>query len=314
MRVGTQQARLIVVVWALLGVGTCFASDQVRLDDFQDISGWKVTASEGSSASVVQEPGPTGNAMRIGFDLNPGGGYIIVRKEFSLALPANYAFTFNLRGDAKPNNFEFKLVDPSGKNVWWRRQRDFSFSTEWQRTVIRKSRIDFAWGPSGRELKRIGAIEFALSAGVGGKGSIWIQDLDFEEREPLSREGPSAPTVTASTSLPGHEPPLLLDNDENTSWKSQALPDSQWVVIDFHQNWEYGGLIIDWDPNDYATAYEVQTSNDGAHWTRAYAATATNGGRDYVYMPDAESRYIKLDLLRSSRGEDTPSRRWRCSR
>jgi len=301
MRVGAQQARLIVVVWALLGVGTCFASDQVRLDDFQDISGWKVTASEGSSASVVQEPGPTGNAMRIGFDLNPGGGYIIVRKEFSLALPANYAFTFNLRGDAKPNNFEFKLVEPSGKNVWWRRQRDFSFSTEWQRTVIRKSRIDFAWGPSGRELKRIGAIEFALSAGVGGKGSIWIQDLDFEERELLSREGPSAPTVTASTSVPGHEPPLLLDNDDNTSWKSQAPPDSQWVVIDFHQNREYGGLIIDWDPNDYATAYEVQTSNDGAHWTRAYAATATNGGRDYVYMPDAESRYIKLDLLRSSR-------------
>jgi hypothetical protein len=302
MRVSAQQARLIVVVWALLGVGTCFASDQQRLDDFRDISGWKVTASEGSSASVAQEPAPTGNAMRISFDLNPGGGYIIVRKEFSLALPANYAFTFNLRGDAKPNNFEFKLVDQSGKNVWWRRQRDFSFPTEWQRTVIRKSRIDFAWGPSGRELKRIAAIEFALSAGVGGKGSIWIQDLDFEEREPLSREGPSAPTVTASTSVPGHEPPLLLDNDENTSWKSQALPDSQWVVIDFHQNWEYGGLIIDWDPNDYATAYEVQTSNDGTHWTRAYAATATSGGRAYAYMPDAESRYVKLSLLRSSRG------------
>jgi hypothetical protein len=296
-----QKGWLILVALALLA-GTCLASEQTRLDDFEDLSGWKVTASEGSSVWLVQEAGPTGKAMRIGFELNPGGGYIIVRKEFSLALPANYAFTFNLRGDAKPNNFEFKLVDPSGKNVWWRKQRDFSFPSEWQRTVIRKSRIDFAWGPSGRELKKIGAIEFALSAGVGGKGSIWIEDLEFEEREPLSREGPTAPTVTASTSLPGHEPALLLDNDASTSWRSQAFPDQQWVLIDFRQNWEYGGLIIDWDPHDYATAYEVQTSTDGTHWAHAFGGTAANGGRSYIYMPDAESRYIKLALLRSSRG------------
>jgi hypothetical protein len=291
----------MVATLALLA-GTCLALEQTRLDDFEDLSGWKATASEGSSVWLVQEAGPTGKAMRISFDLNPGGGYIIVRKEFSLALPANYAFTFNLRGDAKPNNFEFKLVDPSGKNVWWRKQRDFSFPSEWQRTVIRKSRIDFAWGPSGRELKKIGAIEFALSAGVGGKGSIWIADLEFEEREPLSREGPTAPTVTASTFLPGHEPPLLLDKDVATSWRSRPFPDRQWVVIDFHQNWEYGGLIIDWDPHDYATAYEVQTSTDRTHWVPAYSGSAASGSRSYIYMPDAESRYIRLDLLHSSRG------------
>src|SRR5262249_55019709 len=98
------------------------ARAQAVLDNFEDVSGWTTSASEGTEAWIVQEPGHTGMSLRVGFDLNVGGGYIIVRKSFSLPLPENYAFTFYLRGDAPRNNFEFKLLDPSGKNVWWRKQ------------------------------------------------------------------------------------------------------------------------------------------------------------------------------------------------
>src|SRR5262249_25823896 len=158
-----------------------------------------VSASEGTNVWMLSEPGHTGMGMRVGFDLNSGGGYIRVRKTFSIPLPANYAFTFFLRGEAPTNNFEFKLVDPSGKNVWWRKTRDFNSPTEWQQITERKSRMEFAWGPAaGRELKQVGAIEFAISAGTGGKGSIWIDDLQFEERAPSSPTGVT-PTVTAST-------------------------------------------------------------------------------------------------------------------
>ncbi len=279
----------------------CSAATETLLDDFTDISGWKASASEGSNVWLVQEEGYTGKAMRIGFDLNPGGGYILVRKDFAISLPANYAFTFYMRGDAPVNNFEFKLVDASGKNVWWRKQRDFAAPGQWQRMTIRKSRIEFAWGPSGRELKRVGSIELAISAGTGGKGSIWIDDLEFEEREPLSREA-LAPIVSASTSTAGHEPAFLLDDDAQTSWKSAAQPSGQWVLIDLNKNWEYGGLVIDWDPEDYATAYKVETSIDGTHWSQAYGTSAAVGGRDYVYMPDTESRYIRLNLQSSNRG------------
>src|SRR5512139_316235 len=102
-----ERGQLILIALLLL-TGTCFASTEVLLDDFKDVGGWKATASEGSTVWVVQEPSHTGQAMRIGFELNPGGGYILVRKEFSIALPENYAFTFNLRGEAQVNNFEFK--------------------------------------------------------------------------------------------------------------------------------------------------------------------------------------------------------------
>jgi len=56
------------------------------------------------------------------------------------------------------------------------------------------------------------------------------------------------------------------------------------------------------DPLDFATAYRVQVSDDAETWTTSYVVAAGNGGRDWVYMPDAESRYVRLALERSSRG------------
>jgi len=272
------------------------------LDDFEELSGWTAIASEGTRVSITHEPGQNGMAMRIAFELNTGGGWAIVRKSFSLALPANYAFNFQLRGEGRPNNFEFKLVDAKGRNVWWRNQRDMVFPREWQGMTIRKSRLEYAWGPgSGAELKQVGAIEFAISGGEGGSGSVWLDDLTFAEREPAAHD-PVTPEVQASSALPGFEPAFVLDQDPQTRWRSEPLPREQSVTLDFVRNHEYGGLVIDWDRDDYATAFEVETSSDGERWASAYRTTTGHGGRDYVYMPDAESRFVRIELTRSSRG------------
>ncbi len=228
---------------------------------------------------------------------------MIARKAFEVSLPANYAFAFQMRAEATPNNFEFKLVDRAGENVWWYRQRDFNFPAEWQQITIKKRRLEFAWGPAGGGApKRIAAIEFAISAGAGGRGSVWIDELRLVEREPEDHVH-LKPKVSASTSAADHDPGLILDQDPQTSWRSGALAANQWVLIDFLRTREYGGLVIDWDPEDYATAYQVQVSDDGESWTPAYVTTRGNGGRDYVYMPDAESRYMRLELQQSSRGQ-----------
>jgi hypothetical protein len=75
------------------------------------------------------------------------------------------------------------------------------------------------------------------------------------------------------------------------------------LLIDFLKHREFGGLVVDWDPEDFATEYNVQISNDGIEWTRAYSVTAGNGRRDYIPLPDAESHYLKLELVQSSRGQ-----------
>ena len=270
------------------------------LDDFEDVSGWSAQASPGASLEIAQDAGKTGNAMRLDFDFRGGAGFVIARKAFALALPANYAFTFELKGAARPNTLEFKIVEPKGDNVWWRVQRDYPFPREWQHVAVKKSRLERAWG-LGRAAgpKKVAYLEIALSTGEGGKGSIWIDDLRLEEREAPSRAD-LPPVVTASTFAPGHEPRLVLDQDPQTSWRSGELAAEQWLQLDFQKRREYGGLVIDWDPENYATSYAVQVSDDAENWTPAYVSMAGNGGRSYVYMPDGESRYVRLALTQSS--------------
>ena len=277
------------------------ADAQTALDDFEQLSGWTSNASDGATVSISQDAGANGLSMRVDFDLPKDGGWIIIRKAVDLTMPDNYAFTYRLRGQAPQNNFEFKLIDPTGKNVWWRVRRDYTFPSDWQVDTIRKARIVVAWG-SPPNPRKVGAIEFAVSTGNGGKGTFWIDDLQFEEREPASQYRRTA-KVTASSALPDHSPPLALDPDRSTSWRSDPSDEAQWLLIDFVRQRDYGGLAIDWDPVDYATAYRVEVSDDGDKWTTAFVQAHGHGGREFIYMPDAESRYVRIVLEHSSRGQ-----------
>jgi hypothetical protein len=277
-------------------------ADGVLLDDFEQIAGWTAVTSAGAQLSINSDSGYEGQGMRLDFEFQGAGGYVNVQKTFSLPLPENYDFSFYLRGEAPKNNFEFKLVDPTGQNVWWRNLRNFEFPKEWQRIRVKKARFEKAWGPAkGAVLDHVSAIEFTVAAGTGGKGSVWIDEVQFHAKEPADND--ETPLIRASTSFPGHAPEHLLDENPQTTWRSEVTNAPQHIVLDFLRNREYGGLLIEWGADDYATAYEVLVSGDGDTWTHAFRVTNGNGGRDYVYMPDAESRFVRLNLERSSRGQ-----------
>lgn len=290
------------LVLLCLGAQAARAGTQV-LDEFESVQGWTAQASSGASLEIAQDAGRTGNAMRLDFDFRGGGGFVIARKAFPLTLPGNFAFTFDVRGDAPPNTLEFKLIEPANDNVWWRVYRDYAFQKEWQHVVVKKSRLEYAWGRHRAPAPRkVAFIEIAITTGAGGKGSVWIDDLRLEERPAASRAD-LPPLVTASTFAPGHEPRLVLDQDPQTSWRSGELAAEQWLQLDFRRPREYGGLIVDWDPEHYATSYRVEVSDDAETWIQAYTSSAGSGGRSYVYLPDGESRYIRLELLQSSQGK-----------
>ena len=154
------------------------ASAPVLLDPFDSIGGWTTAPATGVSLALTQDSGLHGKAMRLDFDFHGHGGYAVVHKEFSVPLPSNYEFSFSIRGEAPPNTLEFKLIDPTWNNVWWSNQHDFVFPREWETVTRGKRDIVFAWGPAGGgEIVRVAAIEFAITAGSGGKGSVWIDDL-----------------------------------------------------------------------------------------------------------------------------------------
>ena len=173
------------------------------LDAFESTNGWAARPSDGVSVRLSSDSGFRGRAMRLDFDFHGGGGYAVVHKAFNFAVPANYEFSFRVRGEASPNTLEFKLIDPSGDNVWWSNQPAFEFSRSWTEVVRKKRHITFAWGPKGGgDLTRVAAIEISITAGTGGKGTVWIDELELRPRAP-DRPYTLTPLVAATADSPG---------------------------------------------------------------------------------------------------------------
>ncbi|HWW62843.1 MAG TPA: hypothetical protein VN181_15825, partial [Thermoanaerobaculia bacterium] len=138
---------------------------------------WTAHPSDGVTMTISDDDGAT----RVDFDFHGHAGYAIARQPVDLDLPPNYQFTIRVRGETAPQNFEFKLIDASGDNVWWLNRRDFVFPREWTTLKTKKRQIAFAWGPlGGGELNHVAAMELVVTAGSGGKGTVWFDDVELE--------------------------------------------------------------------------------------------------------------------------------------
>jgi hypothetical protein len=265
------------------------------LDDFRVLSLWTAFTSGEASLAISPDAGPRGNAMRLDFDFHGGGGFVGVRRLLPLELPESYLFCFNIRGNAPANILEFKLADSSDQNIWRYREEAFDFPHEWQPLAIRNSQIEFAWGPlGGGPARSTAAVELVIAAGPGGKGTVWLDELRFQD---LTYR--ATPVVQASSALPGYEAQNAMDGLTAIGWRSAATDEPQWLLIDFQQEREFGALVIDWERGLQALQFDVQLSLDGAGWQTAYTTSQAGADRSYVYLPCAFSRYIKLGLYQS---------------
>ena len=274
-------------------------SDEI-LDDFRDVSGWSAVASGQAQLGLGRDTGPNGSALRLDYDFRGGGGFVVARKLFARRMPASWAIELHIRGEAPANRLEIKLADSTGRNVWWWHRDVFEFPHSWELLRIRSSEVSFAWGPAGGgALRELGAIEIAIAAGPGGTGSASVARLRLED---LSLTGP--PHVRASSATPGHEAAHAVDTSPATSWRSVSGA-TEWIALDFGREYEYGGIVVDWEPGAEARAFDVQSSADGARWTTVWSARQAEGERSYVYLPGGgHSRHLRLHLLEAAEGTD----------
>jgi hypothetical protein len=295
--------RVLILVSGFAGSAWAVSENPQVLDDFETLSGWVAEGSPGTRFELKQDRGFEGKGLRLDFEFAGGAGYVILRKGLELSLPENYAFSFQVKGTGPANALEFKLLDPGAQNVWWHRREAKGLPAGWQRQSIRKSAIDFAWGPSGgAPLLALGGIEFALTAAAGGKGTLWLDDLRFERRDAVV-DYRGQPKVSASSAIGGDHAEKALDGQAQTVWRSASRPARQWLQLDFGQRREYGGLVLDWDGDCHARDYAVEVSDDGRRWRGVYRVAEGNGRRDYLPLPETESRYLRLDLRRSACGK-----------
>lgn len=264
----------------------------IVIDDFEGALDWAPFPADGVELKLSQDTGRNGKVLRmdVGFT---GGGYAVARKKVDLTLPENYAFTFQLRANIPVNHLELKFLDASGENVWWYVRRDLTFPKEWQSFSTKKRQITFAWGPTPGELRQVAAVEIVVTAGSGGKGSVWIDDFQLKTLPPPGM-APPMPVATATSSSRGHEAVLAVDGDSTTSWQPEPNASHLQMVIDFKEAREFGGITIDWLPGHHSSEYKLSASDDQKTWRTLAEVHGGNGGRDYFLLPESECRFLRL--------------------
>ncbi|MGQ9659117.1 MAG: discoidin domain-containing protein [Thermochromatium sp.] len=270
------------------------------LDDFSDLSVWSGIASGQARLDLVPDTGPedTGCSMRLDFDFGAGGGFVVARRAMRLTLPDSFAFRLWVRAAAPANAFEFKLVDPSGENVWRLRDESFDFASPWREMRIGSRAIAFGWGPAGGGAPtEVGAIEIAITAGPGGKGSLWVAGLRLEDRTPSQ-----PPVIRVSSQRPGQGVDCLLDGRSDTAWRPERLP--AWVELDFTEPRDYSALILHWDSPKPRT-FEILASDTGTDWSRLQAVSGARGRCHTVYLPGGSSRLLRVVLV-GGEGDPVP--------
>jgi len=292
----------VLLVSAVTARAQALPSSARLIDGFESTEGWSAHPSDGVSLTIIADTGGAhGRALRLDFDFHGHGGYAIARKKFDFPLPENYSFSYRVRGSAPNENFEFKLIDSTGDNVWWNNAVNTSFPSYWRMVTLKKRHITFAWGPrGGGELRHLAALEISITAGSGGKGTVWLDDLTFTPVEPI-RPYTGTPVASASSAAASHGAALGADGKRATFWQSATSSNAQTFTVDYGAMREYGGATIDWAPGAAASNYVVETSADGAKWDSVYAVTGGNGGRDWIYLSETESRAIRLRIPAAER-------------
>lgn len=102
---------------------------------------------------------------------------------------------------------------------------------------------------------------------------------------------------------------LAVDGDLETRWASawsdgtgdtagdpnyDGTPDDEWIDVDLGGVFDLDRVILTWEAA-YATAYELQTSFDGANWTTVYTEENGDGGTDDVtFEMSVPARFLRM--------------------
>jgi hypothetical protein len=85
-----------------------------------------------------------------------------------------------------------------------------------------------------------------------------------------------------------------VDGDPSTYWRAVSKDPHPWIELDFHESREYGGLVLDWEKDVAPANYLVQSSMDEKSWKTMREVLGGNGGRDYLFLPESESRFLRV--------------------
>jgi hypothetical protein len=107
----------------------------------------------------------------------------------------------------------------------------------------------------------------------------------------------------------------VLDEIFRTRWRPTSS-EVEWIYVDLGESHHITRVVVHWhsgieggnfDDEDYATAYELQVSDDAENWTTVRSLTGADGRADDFTGLDATGRYVRVyctEVSRLSGGPD----------
>jgi hypothetical protein len=104
----------------------------------------------------------------------------------------------------------------------------------------------------------------------------------------LSQGQPTTASSVESASFPASN---ATDGNTGTRWSS-GFSDPQWLEVDLGATHTVDQVVLDWEAA-YATAFQIQVSNDGSTWTTVYSTTTGTGGNQTLSL-SGSGRYVRM--------------------
>jgi hypothetical protein len=262
------------------------------IDNGNDAARWKSFQSAGVRVSHAD----AGGAIRFDIEFPKGSGYGGIFRNCDEVLPENYEISFLLKANVPVNNFEVKVsTDTAGENIWWVNKKNYTFSTEWKRFTIKKRHLNFAWGPDPSPhpstLKRL---EIVVTAGSGGEGSVWIDDVRLTSIPAPPSQIPVPLATASSFQKKTGDPSNVLPNTKG-EWKSNTGK-NEWIELDLRYDKEFGAISLDWDRSMKLLSYDILSSLDGKVYDTLHSVVNGTTGKVFHFLPESEARFIRLKL------------------
>ncbi|WP_339617622.1 discoidin domain-containing protein [uncultured Gilvimarinus sp.] len=115
-----------------------------------------------------------------------------------------------------------------------------------------------------------------------------VQASEINDAELLSLNK----SATSSEVEGPHVANNAFDGDMGTRWGSEHS-DTHFLQVDLGASYAIGSIQIDWEPA-YATAYNIEVSQDGNAWTPIYSTTSGAGGEETLDVA-GQGRYVRLN-------------------
>jgi uncharacterized protein (DUF2141 family) len=130
------------------------------------------------------------------------------------------------------------------------------------------------------------ATDNAGATAVSGAASITVTGVTSSN---LALNKPTTVSSIETSTLTG---PAAVDGNSATRWAS-LYTDPQWIYVDLGGNYSIERVRLNWEAA-YASAYQIDVSNDATNWNTIYSTSTGNGAVDDLTGLSGSGRYVRM--------------------